>query len=98
MDKKAIRRAETRLGKARSFLVETVKYDEYGAYLDHAYIPAKKPMSGKEMNRALYQYGLYWKLDQYGRGWTFLETPIFNPKGQYAILDECGALRIERVK
>ena len=41
MDKKAIRRAETRLGKARSFLVETVKYDEYGAYLDHAYIPAK---------------------------------------------------------
>lgn len=98
MDKKAIRRAETRLGKARSFLVETVKYDEYGAYLDHAYIPAKKPMSGKEMNRALYQCGLYWKLDQYGKGWTFLETPMFNPKGKYAILDECGALRIERVR
>ena len=98
MDKKAVKRAETRLGKARSFLVETVKYDEYGEYLDHAYVPAKKTMSGKEMNRALYQYGLYWKLDQYGRGWTFLETPIFNPKGQYAILDERGALRIERVK
>ena len=59
MDKKAVKRAETRLGKARSFLVETVKYDEYGEYLDHAYVPAKKTMSGKEMNRALYQYGLY---------------------------------------
>lgn len=97
MDKKAIRRAETRLGKARSFLMETVKHDERGAYIDRAYIPAKKPMTGKEMNRALYQCGLYWKLNQYGKGWTFLESPVFNPNSKYAILDECGALRIERV-
>ena len=98
MDKKAIKRAETRLGKAHSHMTETVKCDGYKVYLDHKYIPAKKPMSGKEMNRALYQYGLYWKINQYGRGWTSLETPVFNPKGKYAILVENCAFRIERVK
>ena len=57
------------------------------------------PMTGREMNRALYQNGLWWKMAGYGKGWTKpYETPKLDKNKKYVIAERYGYIWIEQAK
>ena len=57
------------------------------------------PMTGREMNRALYQNGLWWTLAGYGRGWVKpYETPKLDLNKKYVIAERFGFIQIKEVK
>ena len=96
MSKKSYKNANSRLSKAWS-KVEAV-HDREGFYVGEKYTPAKKPLTGRQMNRILYQEGLYWKLRWYGRGWTTNQMPYLYPTHRYVIREDFGFIRVQQVK
>ena len=96
MSKKSYKNANSRLSKAWS-KVEAI-HDSEGFYIGEKYTPAKKPLTGRQMNRILYQEGLYWKLRWYGRGWTTNQMPYLYPTHRYVIRDDFGFIRVQQVK
>lgn len=57
------------------------------------------PMTGREMNRALYQNGLFWTLAGYGRGWRNpYHTPKLDRNKKYIIAcDLWGYLEVREI-
>ena len=96
MSKKSYKNANSRLNKAWSRVEEI--HDSEGFYIGEKYTPAKKPLTGRQMNRILYQEGLYWKLRRYGRGWTTNQTPYLYPTHRYVIREDYGFIRVQQVK